>query len=131
MSVPVVSLAGQTAPGREGLSILTTAGMPKVVAGFAERFVKIAAAAHHADRHAIRQKLSASALMDAPRFARNVETAYRGMSKHSYHPHSKMPLGGSLRRNDLRNAMVCAAAVVAAFLAVNPFVQMPFNDDWT
>ena len=42
-----------------------------------------------------------------------------------------MPLSESLRRNDLRNAMVCAAAVVAAFLAVNPFVQMPFNDDWT
>jgi hypothetical protein len=36
-----------------------------------------------------------------------------------------------LRRNDVRNAIACAAAVAAAFLIVNPFVQMPFNDDWT
>ncbi|MGD0138851.1 MAG: glycosyltransferase family 39 protein [Tepidisphaeraceae bacterium] len=34
-------------------------------------------------------------------------------------------------RNDVRNAIACAAAVVAAFLIVNPFAQMPFDDDWS
>jgi len=36
-----------------------------------------------------------------------------------------------MRRNDVRNALACAAAVVAAFLIVNPFAQMPFDDDWS
>jgi predicted O-linked N-acetylglucosamine transferase (SPINDLY family) len=79
MGVPVVSLAGQTAPGRAGLSILTTVGMPELVACSPEEFIKIAAGAANMDRHAIRQKLSASAVMDAPQFARNVEAAYRQM----------------------------------------------------
>jgi len=79
MGVPVVSLAGQTAPGRAGLSILTTVGMPELVACSPEQFIKIAAGAANMDRHAIRQKLSASAVMDAPQFARNVEAAYRQM----------------------------------------------------
>jgi Dolichyl-phosphate-mannose-protein mannosyltransferase len=34
-------------------------------------------------------------------------------------------------RADARNALLCAAAVAAAFLIVNPFVQMPFDDDWS
>ncbi|MGD0138848.1 MAG: tetratricopeptide repeat protein [Tepidisphaeraceae bacterium] len=79
MGVPVVSLIGQTAPGRAGLSILTTAGMPELVARSPEEFIQIAASAPHMDRHAIRQKLSASPVMDAPRFARSVEGAYRQM----------------------------------------------------
>jgi hypothetical protein len=48
-----------------------------------------------------------------------------------YHPRSKMPPNACLQRNDVRNAIACAAAVALAFLIVNPFVQMPFNDDWT
>jgi hypothetical protein len=34
-------------------------------------------------------------------------------------------------RTDFRNAILCAAAVAAAFLVVNPFAQMPFNDDFS
>jgi 4-amino-4-deoxy-L-arabinose transferase-like glycosyltransferase len=33
--------------------------------------------------------------------------------------------------HDARNAFFCAALVTAAFLVVNPFAEMPFNDDWT
>jgi predicted O-linked N-acetylglucosamine transferase (SPINDLY family) len=77
MGVPVVTLVGQTAPGRAGLSILTAAGMPELIAHCPEEFIKIAAGATHMDHHAIRQKLCASAVMDAPRFARDVEAAYR------------------------------------------------------
>jgi hypothetical protein len=36
-----------------------------------------------------------------------------------------------MRRNDIRNAIACAAAVVAAFLIANPFAQMSFDDDWS
>jgi len=79
MGVPVVSLVGQTAPGRAGLSILTTAGLPELAARFPEEFIQIAAGAPNIDRHAIRQKLSASPVMDAPQFARSIEAAYRQM----------------------------------------------------
>ncbi|MGD0767892.1 MAG: hypothetical protein ABSB42_06815 [Tepidisphaeraceae bacterium] len=33
--------------------------------------------------------------------------------------------------HDARNAFLCAALVTAAFLLVNPFAEMPFNDDWS
>jgi hypothetical protein len=36
-----------------------------------------------------------------------------------------------MRRIDLRNAILCAAAVVAAFLIVDPFVEMSFDDDFS
>ncbi|MGA2439430.1 MAG: hypothetical protein ABSH08_00600 [Tepidisphaeraceae bacterium] len=32
---------------------------------------------------------------------------------------------------DARNAFLCAALVTAAFLVVNPFAEMPFDDDWS
>jgi general stress protein CsbA len=36
-----------------------------------------------------------------------------------------------MRRIDLRNAILCAAAVIVAFLIVNPFVEMSFDDDFS
>ncbi len=37
-----------------------------------------------------------------------------------------------MSRSDVRSAaMICGAALTAAFLLVNPFVQMPFDDDWS
>ena len=42
MGVPVVSLAGQTAVGRGGLSILSNVGLPELVAHDAEQYVRIA-----------------------------------------------------------------------------------------
>ena len=36
-----------------------------------------------------------------------------------------------MRRHDLRNALICAAVATGAFLIVNPFVNMPFDDDWS
>jgi Dolichyl-phosphate-mannose-protein mannosyltransferase len=32
---------------------------------------------------------------------------------------------------DVRNACLCGAIVAAAFLIVNPFAEMPFDDDWS
>jgi predicted O-linked N-acetylglucosamine transferase (SPINDLY family) len=85
MGVPVVSLAGQTAVGRGGLSILSNLGLPELVAHDAEQYVRIAAELA-ADlprlsdlRATLRQRMQRSSLMDAPRFARNIEAAYREM----------------------------------------------------
>lgn len=85
MRVPVVSLAGQTAVGRGGLSILSNVGLPHLVARDTEAYVQIAAALarDHAAlselRRTLRDRMRASPLMDAPRFARNMEACYRRM----------------------------------------------------
>lgn len=36
-----------------------------------------------------------------------------------------------MRRTDVCCMILCAAVVLAAFLLVNPFVDLPFNDDWS
>jgi protein O-GlcNAc transferase len=85
MGVPVISLAGSTAAGRAGLGILTTLGMPELAAHSPEQLVQIAPALagdlpRLAElRSTLRQRMQASPLMDASRFARNIEAAYREM----------------------------------------------------
>jgi predicted O-linked N-acetylglucosamine transferase (SPINDLY family) len=85
MGVPVVSLAGQTAVGRGGLSILSNIGLPELVARDTEHYVRVAVELandlprlSHL-RATLRERMRASPLMDARRFARNVEAAYREM----------------------------------------------------
>jgi predicted O-linked N-acetylglucosamine transferase (SPINDLY family) len=83
MGVPVVTLVGQTAVGRGGLSILSNVGLPELAADAADQYVRIAV--ELADdrprlaelRRTLRDRLQKSPLLDAPRFARNVEAAYR------------------------------------------------------
>ncbi|HTW95377.1 MAG TPA: tetratricopeptide repeat protein, partial [Tepidisphaeraceae bacterium] len=85
MGVPVVTLAGKTAAGRAGLSILSSLGLPELAAHNPAQFVGIAVhLAHDALRLAhlrstLREKMHASPMMNAARFARNVESAYRSM----------------------------------------------------
>jgi predicted O-linked N-acetylglucosamine transferase (SPINDLY family) len=85
MGVPVVSLVGRTSVGRGGKSILTNIGMSELIAQTPEQYVHIAAAlAGNLPRLAelrgiLRQRMQASPLLDAPRFARNMEAAYRQM----------------------------------------------------
>jgi predicted O-linked N-acetylglucosamine transferase (SPINDLY family) len=85
MGVPVVSLAGQTAVGRGGVSILSNLGLPELVAQDPEQYVRIAVELAHdlprlsALRASLRERMQASPLMNAARFARNVEAAYRTM----------------------------------------------------
>jgi hypothetical protein len=38
---------------------------------------------------------------------------------------------GENGRSDLRNAILCTLAVVAAIFATWPFAELPFNDDWS
>jgi predicted O-linked N-acetylglucosamine transferase (SPINDLY family) len=85
MGVPVVSLAGQTGVGRGGLSILSNIGLAELVAENTEDYVRVAGELASdrprlsALRATLRDRMQASPLMDASRFARNVEAAYRGM----------------------------------------------------
>jgi predicted O-linked N-acetylglucosamine transferase (SPINDLY family) len=85
MGVPVVTLAGHTASGRAGVSILSTIGLPELVARTEDEFIRIAAGlagdrARLADlRSTLRQRTTQSPLMDAPGFARKMEAAYREM----------------------------------------------------
>jgi len=85
MGVPVVSLVGRTAVGRAGLSILSNVGLPDLVASTPDEYMRLAVRLANdlprlKDLHAtLRQRMQASPLMDAPRFARNIEVAYRQM----------------------------------------------------
>ncbi len=85
MGVPVITLAGQMATGRAGVSQLTNLGMTELIARTPKEFVKIAV--ELADdlprlaeiRRTIRPRMRGSALMDGARFARNIEAVYRQM----------------------------------------------------
>jgi protein O-GlcNAc transferase len=83
MGVPVVSLIGKIPAGRAGFGLLSTIGVPELVAQTPEQFVRIASElAADADRlmkyrRTLRDQMRASPLMDAKRFARNVEAFYR------------------------------------------------------
>ena len=85
MGVPVVSLAGQTGVGRGGVSILSNIGLTELIAKNTEEYVRIAVGFANdlprlnVLRAALRERMRNSPLMDTPRFARNVEAAYRTM----------------------------------------------------
>jgi protein O-GlcNAc transferase len=85
MGVPVVTLVGQTAVSRAGWCQLSNLGLTELAAQSAEQFVRIAVQLA-ADlprlkelRSTLRQRMEQSPLMDAPKFARNIEAAYRQM----------------------------------------------------
>jgi predicted O-linked N-acetylglucosamine transferase (SPINDLY family) len=85
MGVPVVTLLGNTVVGRAGLCQLRNLGMPELIAETPEQYVRIVADLAkdlprlQNMRATLREKMRVSPLMDGPRFARNVETAYRTM----------------------------------------------------
>ncbi|HLK41240.1 MAG TPA: tetratricopeptide repeat protein [Polyangiaceae bacterium] len=85
MGVPVVTLVGSTVVGRAGLSLAANLGLPGLVARSPEEFVAIAVGlSADLDRLAVlraglRPRMESSPLMDAPRFARNLEAAYRSL----------------------------------------------------
>jgi predicted O-linked N-acetylglucosamine transferase (SPINDLY family) len=85
MGVPVITLAGTDHRSRVGVSLMSNVGLPELIAQTPEQYVQIAAdLANDLPRLAelrrtLRSRMQASPLMDAPRFARNVEAAYRQM----------------------------------------------------
>jgi predicted O-linked N-acetylglucosamine transferase (SPINDLY family) len=85
MGVPVVTLVGPTVVGRAGLSQLKNLGLPELIAYNPEEYVRVAAELAQdlsrlsELRATLRDRMQASPLMDATRFARNIETAYHEM----------------------------------------------------
>ena len=85
MVVPVVSLAGDAVVSRAGLSQLTNLGLPELIAHSETEYVSIVARLatdlpRLAElRSTLRDRMLGSVLMDAPRFTRQVERAYRKM----------------------------------------------------
>ena len=85
MGAPVVSLAGETPVSRAGLSQLSNLGLPELVAHSEAEYLSIAEAlARDLPRLAelrstLRDRMENSVLMDASRFTRQVEQAYRSM----------------------------------------------------
>jgi predicted O-linked N-acetylglucosamine transferase (SPINDLY family) len=85
MGVPVVTLAGRTAVHRGGVSILSNLGMPQLIAQSIDQYVQIATPLAGdvgkltEMRKAMREKMLHSPLMDAPGFARGLETLYRSV----------------------------------------------------
>jgi predicted O-linked N-acetylglucosamine transferase (SPINDLY family) len=85
MGVPVVTLEGRTHCSRMVASVLTNMGLPEWIARTPEEYVKIACEAagdlqRLADlRATLRARMQSSPVTDAPRFARNMEAAFRQM----------------------------------------------------
>jgi predicted O-linked N-acetylglucosamine transferase (SPINDLY family) len=87
MGVPVITLAGRTAVGRGGVSILSNLGLTELIAHTPEQYVAIALdwASDHsrlAALHAsLRRRMQTSPLMNGRQYAADVEAALREMWK--------------------------------------------------
>ena len=85
MGVPVVTRVGRTVIGRNGWSLLCNLGLPELAAQSDDEFAGIVTAlANDLPRLAnlrrtLRERIEQSPIMDAPKFARNFENAYRQM----------------------------------------------------
>jgi protein O-GlcNAc transferase len=85
MGVPVITLAGPTAVGRGGASILSNLDLRDLVAHSTDEYVRVAARLANewetlsGLRAALRPRMQDSPLMDAAAFAHAVEGAYRTM----------------------------------------------------
>jgi protein O-GlcNAc transferase len=83
MGVPLVTLAGNAPVGRAGESILSQVGLQELVARSQEEYVNIVIELAGNPkrlaeiRRTLRQRMENSPLMDAKRYARDVEQAYR------------------------------------------------------
>jgi len=83
MGVPVVTMAGQIAVHRGGVSVLNNLDLPELIAGSVDRYVAIATAlAGDADRLAalrsdLRRRMENSILMNPTAFVADLEAAWR------------------------------------------------------
>lgn len=87
MGVPVVTLPGQTAVSRAGLSQLTNLNLTELIAANSDQFIQIAVdLASNLPRliqlrATLRQRMELSPLMNAPSFTRGIEDTYRTIWK--------------------------------------------------
>ncbi|HEX3575147.1 MAG TPA: tetratricopeptide repeat protein [Rhodopila sp.] len=85
MGVPVISLVGETWPGRQGASLLGAAGFPEWAVASPDAYVALAQrmATHRPGlmtlRAGLRDTVADSSLCRADRFARHLEAVYRNI----------------------------------------------------
>ena len=85
--VPVITLMGGHFASRVSASILTAIGLPELITHTLEQYEALAVhlAQHPGELETMRQRLSENRLtkplFDTPRFAKNLETAYKEMWK--------------------------------------------------
>lgn len=85
MGVPVVTLRGERHSGHVGATILHHSGIPEFVAESEQEYMNMSIALARdsqrlvALRRQLRPMMRESILMDTPRFARSLESAYRDM----------------------------------------------------
>ena len=85
MGVPVLTVPGALSASRSSASILTTLGLTEWIASTTDDYVRLAVEFARDEatltmlRKSLRTRMLASPLMDEPRFARDVEAAYRRM----------------------------------------------------
>ena len=83
MGVPVIALTGPMTLGRASFSLLSNIGLPELAANSEDEYVRLATDLAHdiprltGLRATLRDRMKNSPLLDAPRFARNLEAAYR------------------------------------------------------
>ncbi len=83
LGVPLVNLAGEAFLSRAGLSILTTIGLPELVAHSEDEYLRIACDLAHDQtclaqlRAGMRERMRASPLLAAAAFTRDLEDCYR------------------------------------------------------
>jgi predicted O-linked N-acetylglucosamine transferase (SPINDLY family) len=88
MGVPTPTLVGQTAVSRAGWSQLCNLGLPELAAMTPEQYVALVArltcdlSRLQELRRTLRERMQRSPLMDGPRFAHQVERAYRQIWRH-------------------------------------------------
>jgi len=85
MGVPVPALVGELPVSRAGLSHLMNLGLPELVARSEDEYTNLVVALARDPprlaglRATLRERMKASVLMDAPHYARQIETAYRAV----------------------------------------------------
>ena len=83
MGVPVIARIGQTPISRASFSLLANVGLPELAADSPAKYTEIAVKLAQdlprlaALRASLRARMHASPLLDAARFARNIEHAFR------------------------------------------------------
>jgi len=83
MGVPVITLSGQTAVARGGVSLLSNVGLPELIASDPDQYAQIATDLANDRprlrelRATLRDRLSRSPIMDARQFARDFEGLLR------------------------------------------------------
>ena len=94
MGVPVVTLAGQFGVSRAGVSLLSGAGLPELIANTPEQYVDIAVRLARdqerlaAMRAGLRERLKRSALMNEAGFTRAFEARLVSALQAALHPAS-------------------------------------------